>query len=88
MIRRIAMRQYENVTEKKLVQIVCNCCGRALRVESGMLREGCFHAKDTFGYFSSNDGSCEEFDLCEECYHKITSEFQLPVTRTEATELL
>ncbi len=82
------MRQYEITSEKKLARIVCNCCGRVLHVENGILKEGCFHAEDTFGYFSSNDGSREEFDLCEECYHKITSEFQLPVTRTELAELL
>ncbi len=82
------MRQYESLEEKKLLKVVCNCCGRVMNVESGIVREGCFHAKDTFGYFSSDDGSCEEFDLCEECYHKITSGFQIPVTKTEITELL
>ncbi len=82
------MRQYENSLEKKLVKAVCNRCGRTLRVENGVLKEGCFHAKDTFGYFSSDDGSCEEFDLCEECYHEMIAGFEIPVTRTEATELL
>lgn len=82
------MRQYDDGTEKKLVKMICNCCGRELVVENGILKEGCFHAEDTFGYFSSNDGSREEFDLCEECYHKITSEFQLPAARTEMVELL
>lgn len=82
------MRQYENLEEKKLVKAACNCCGRDLRVDNGMIKEGCFHAKDTFGYFSSDDGNSEEFDLCEECYHKMTAGFQIPVTKTEVTELL
>ena len=44
--------------------------------------------KHTFGYFSKRDGQAEEFDLCEDCYKKITDRFQIPVEKKEITELL
>ena len=34
------MRKYEEQKEK-LIEAVCNCCGRALKVENGYLKEGC-----------------------------------------------
>ena len=82
------MREYRKEQKAELISVRCNSCGKGLRVQDGILTEGCFHGKNVFGYFSEKDGICEEFDLCEECYRKITSEFTIPVTRTEVTELL
>ena len=39
-----------------LSKVVCNGCGRELKVENGILKEGCFEGKQVFGYFSSMDG--------------------------------
>ena len=36
------MRQYYGQT-KELKQVICNCCGRELRVEQGILKEGACH---------------------------------------------
>lgn len=82
------MRKYEDGQERKLVRAVCNRCGRVLKVEGGYLKEGCFSARAAFGYFSRKDGAVQSFDLCEDCYDEMISQFQLPVEETEGVELL
>ena len=82
------MQKYRNSEEKKLMQVVCNKCGRSLQVENGCLKEGCFSAKAAFGYFSRKDGSIHRFDLCEDCYDSLIAQFVLPVEEETATELV
>ena len=74
--------------QKKISAVICNGCGRKLKVENGILKEGCFFGKQTFGYFSSMDGETHSFDLCEDCYKRLTGDFAVPVEVTEETELL
>ena len=73
--------------QKELSGVICNGCGRALKVEGGILNEGCFEGKQVFGYFSSMDGQEHRFDLCEECYQKMIARFLVPVTKRELPEL-
>ena len=82
------MRKYRIGQEQKLVQVVCNQCGRELMVEGGYLKEGCFEADTVFGYFSKKDGKRHLFDLCESCYDKMTAQFTVPVNVQEETEIL
>ncbi len=82
------MREYMNREVNHLEQVRCNKCGRSLKVENGMLKEGCFHAEHSFGYFSKQDGMKHSFDLCEECYEKVVKEFVLSVEVMEENELL
>lgn len=82
------MRESENGLGSRLRSVVCNQCGRALKIEGGILKEGCFSADYLFGYFSKKDGVRDRFDLCEECYEKIVSQFKIPVEETQETELL
>ena len=82
------MRKYEDGQDRKLVRAVCNKCGRVLKVENGYLKEGCFSADAAFGYFSRKDGTVHCFDLCEDCYDEMISQFQVPVEEKEDTELL
>lgn len=82
------MQKYYEAEEKKLMQVVCNKCGRSLRVEDGRLKEGCFSATAAFGYFSRKDGSIHRFDLCEDCYDSLTAQFEVPVEEENSTELL
>ena len=84
----IKMRRYEDGQNDHLAQVVCNKCGRKLKVENGFLKEGCFSADSVFGYFSRKDGITHHFDLCEDCYDEMISLFQVPVEETEGTELL
>lgn len=81
------MRKFQE-DQKTLQAVICNRCGRQLKVEDGMLKEGCFEGKQVFGYFSSMDGARHSFDLCEACYKELTAAFVIPVTEEEVTELL
>ena len=50
--------------------------------------EGVFSADKRWGYFSKKDRTKDSFDLCEECYDIIISQFTIPVERGTYTELL
>ena len=80
------MREYDE--QKNLTKVLCNVCKKELKVEQGIVKEGCFHANYTWGYFSTRDGMQHQFDLCEECYDRFATSFQIPVTETENTELI
>lgn len=82
------MRSYFDNETKELKMVVCNQCKKELKVKNGLLMEGCFHGKIAFGYFSNKDGIRHSFDLCEECYDKMTRGFAIPVEEEELSELL
>ena len=82
------MRQYENVEENRLSKVICNKCGKELKVENGYLKEGCFSVDFLFGYFSEKDGLRHRFDLCEKCYDEWTASLPVPVEVTVEKELL
>ena len=82
------LRKYREVQENRLMQVVCNKCGRSLQVEDGCLKEGCFSAEAVFGYFSRKDGDVHRFDLCEDCYDSLIAQFTIPVEEGAETELL
>ena len=81
------MREYDEA-QQKLQRVVCNGCGKDMEVENGILMEGSFHSDWMFGYFSKRDREKHDFDLCEDCYERITREFAVPPTVTVVTELL
>jgi ribosomal-protein-alanine N-acetyltransferase len=82
------MRQYLDRNKNELQSVVCNQCGRELKVTNGMLMEGVFHGDVRWGYFSEKDGERHSFDLCEACYEKLRKGFRVPVTVEAQTELL
>ena len=81
------MRTYQDENRIKFKKVVCNKCGKTLKMENGMIKEGCFSADTIFGYFSEKDGIRHCFDLCEACYDAITADFSIPVSETEEQEL-
>lgn len=81
------MRRYEEQSGK-LIGVVCNQCRKKLKVENGYLKEGCFQADVTFGYFSRKDGTRQQFDLCEDCFDKLVKQFAIPVEESQRNELL
>ncbi len=80
------MRKYKQ--NGKLETVCCNMCGKKLVVIDGVLREGAACIDQPWGYFSEKDGEVDHFDLCEECYDRMTEEFRIPVDREERLELL
>lgn len=79
------MRQYQKQTNE-LEKVICNCCGRELKVERGILKEGACRLETGWGYFSNKDMEKHSFDLCEACYDQWISGFSVPVEITEETE--
>lgn len=69
------MREYKvsMQEERVLSRILCNCCGRDIPLD----RADHFHGEKTWGYFSEKDGRQDSFDLCEDCYDKMTEKFQI-----------
>lgn len=84
--RRVVMREHNE--QKQTAAIWCNMCGKEIRQEQGIVKEGCFYADQSWGYFSSKDGIRHQFDLCESCYDKMIQSFVIPVTETENTEMI
>lgn len=82
------MRTYLNKKETKLTTVICNCCKKELLVENGILKDECIHISHDFGYFSKKDGETQSFDLCEDCYEKITGKFLIPVETKDRQELI
>lgn len=67
-------------TEKILY---CNKCGKKIKMEHGIVREGVITISHEWGYFSEKDGERHSFCLCEACYDKIRESFALPVQTEE-----
>lgn len=71
-----------------LTGVACNCCGRVALQEQGVLKEDFASFCKEWGYFSDKDGITHQFDLCEQCYDRITESFQIPVSVEDTRELL
>ena len=82
------MRKYRGNGKKTLQEAVCNRCGKALRVENGIITEGICHVEQLWGYFSEKDGQRHTFDLCEACYDAVVGEFAVPIENIEEKELI
>lgn len=79
------MKKY---ADKKNMQVYCNCCGRQMKVQGGILMEGAAPVQIDWGYFSGRDGETHKFDLCEDCYETIIKNFSVPVEVVRRKELL
>lgn len=82
------MRKYENDNKGMFETLVCNCCGKSIKIENGMAMEGVCHIDIPWGYFSEMDGEDHSIDLCEECYLRWIKNFKVPVTVKERTEMI
>ena len=82
------MRIYTDNEGNELNKVICNQCKRELVVENGILKEGCYHGKQVFGYFSNKDGIVHNFDLCEACYYSFINAFKIPVLEEDYIEFV
>lgn len=79
------MRVYN---QDKLVEVYCNKCKKKIVVENEIVKEGMFAVDYRWEYFSKKDGMKHSFDLCENCYDSFVSEFLIPISNEEYTELV
>lgn len=68
--------------------LVCNRCGKMLKVEHDIVKEDYIQIRKSWGYFSKRDGITQEFILCEECVESMTQEFAVPAVFSDTKELL
>lgn len=80
------MRKYNR--NGQLDTVICNCCGKKLIVDQGILREGCICIDHAWDFFSEKDGEIHHFDLCESCYDELTNQFKIAVDVDEQVEFL
>ncbi len=82
------MKRADSVTSHGETSLYCNSCGKELKVVNGILLEDAFEATKEWGYFSEKDMEVHHFNLCEECYNKLISQFQIPVEIRKKLEVL
>ena len=82
------LKKYSSNENKEIEEVVCNCCGKTIKTEHGIVKEGIFMAEIKWGYFSEKDGEIHSFDMCEACYDKMTESFQVPIERKPVREFL
>ena len=82
------MREYKKEETKASEHIICNGCGKVIAVKHGMPMEGVLEVRQVWEYMSGKDGRMDSFDLCEECYDRMTEQFQIPPATTEVVELI
>jgi len=80
------MRKYNR--KNQIQEVTCNMCGRVLKVENGIIKEGVFGSEYLWSYFSGKDGEVHSFDLCEQCYDKLVKQFKIMPEIKETTELI
>ena len=82
------MKIYRDTEKKQLEQVICNCCGKSLKLKEQVVLEGFCPVRVSWGNFSEKDGETHSFDLCEECYDRITGQFAVPVEKKDELELI
>lgn len=75
------MRRYTMKERKETETIFCNGCGKEILIKDGIIREDLLSVEKRWGYFSGKDNEVHRFDLCEECYDRVISQFVIPVEK-------
>lgn len=82
------MRKYQERCSEVLEQVVCNKCGKTLKINENRIEEGVVQIQIPWGYFSGKDGEVHTLDLCEACYDSWIKGFALPVEIEDKNEML
>ncbi len=82
------MKKIRKSSENSLQALICNKCGRDISLQNGQPAEGVCSVEVQWGYFSEKDGELHRFDLCEECYDRLTESFAIPPEKQQVWELL
>lgn len=75
------MRQYKTQLKEttEVEKIICNKCGKEIPVYKEVPAEDVLEVEKRWGYFSGKDNRIDKFDLCEECYDKLTESFKIKI---------
>lgn len=82
------MRKYSIMNKDRLATVLCNKCGKNLKMQGDIVTEGAFMVDYAWNYFSDKDGDIHKFDLCEGCYNEMIQQFNIPVDIEKRVELM
>lgn len=68
--------------------VLCNKCGKTLKVQDGICQEDGLFVTKHWGYFSEKDLQIHHFNLCEKCYDSMIRDFLIPVEVTDKKVVL
>ena len=80
------MKKYKSNGD--LETVICNCCGKKLVVEGGIIREGVISVNHAWDFFSEKDGEVHHWDLCESCYDNLLNQFRIGADVEEQVEFI
>ncbi len=73
------MRNYKSsiVSVNEIESVVCNCCGEHIKKTGNGKLEDYLSIEKRWGYLSPYDNEVHSFDICVDCYTKITESFKI-----------
>lgn len=74
--------------KKEELIIICNKCGKVIKLNGDVALEGIFGVRYDWGYYSKKDTEKHIFDLCEDCYDEMLENFIIPVDIEKNNELM
>lgn len=66
------------IVKDEIDKVYCNSCGKCIEKDSYEYFHEYLHIEKSWGYTSNKDGELHSFDLCENCYDKFISSFEIP----------
>lgn len=72
------------IQESHVDQIICNCCGEPINKYQIFTNDYISFQKQ-WGYNSDYDNKKHKFDICQNCYQKIISNFKIPIEINDST---
>lgn len=65
------MKTYKEEIKKVVDQILCDCCGESCSITEPVVEHEYAELIATWGYFSDQDGTQFNIDLCENCFNDV-----------------
>ena len=69
-------------------KLLCNKCGKQIKVKNNIAKEGIYQIQYEWGYFSGKDGQIHRICLCEKCYDKMVEGFAISPEIRDNTEFV
>lgn len=65
------MKTYKKKLTKVVDQILCDCCGQSCTIEEPCKEYEYATIEATWGYFSNQDGTEYNIEICEHCFNEV-----------------
>lgn len=65
------MKTFKTEPKKVVDEILCDCCGESCSITEPVVEHEYAELTATWGYFSDQDGSQFNIDLCENCFNDV-----------------